>query len=234
MEATASSLLRPLARRCLSASSSTSSTTVAAAAVATATATSRSTQQHQQQQIRHKATFSRTKRALNIPPHPSFLAADAASEQDTIIFNPPSAAPSVYHTPFKFLPKTDPRRRANLASLFESHFGGRAAAAQAVSTSDLPVIAEHKHTDRGPITREEVEEMRALRASDPHTWTVRNLGVKFDLPMGFIMACCQAPREKIEFERRKMELIRQRWGPAKRKAMEDRARRRQMLYAGEI
>lgn len=235
MEATAGSLLRPLARRCLSASSSTSSTTAAAVATATATATATS-RCTQQQQIRHKATFSRTKRALNIPPHPSFLAADAASEQDTIIFNPPSAAPSVYHTPFKFLPKTDPRRRANLASLFESHFGGRAAAAaaDAVSTSDLPVVAEHKHTNRGPITREEVEEMRALRASDPHTWTVRNLGVKFDLPMGFIMACCQAPREKIEFERRKMELIRQRWGPAKRKAMEDRARRRQMLYAGEI
>lgn len=230
MEATASNLLRPLARRCLSASSSSSSTrsTTAASAVA---ATSRPTQQ----QIRHKATFSRTKRALNIPPHPSFLAADAASEQDTIVFNPPSAAPSVYHTPFKFLPKTDPRRRANLASLFESHFGGAGAAqGQQVSTSDLPVLAEHKHADRGPITREEVEEMRRLRASDPHTWTVRNLGVKFDLPMGFIMACCQAPREKIEFERRKMELIRQRWGPAKRKAMEDRARRRQMLYAGEL
>lgn len=186
-----------------------------------------------QMQIRTKATASRTKRALNIPPHPSFLAADAASEQDTIVFNPPSAAPSVYHTPFKFLPRNDPRRRANLASLFESRFG-RTTSASSSSPDSLPVLAEHMTTDRGPITREEVEEMRALRAGDPQKWTVRALSTKYDLPMGFIMACCQAPKEKIEFEKRKMELIRQRWGPAKRKAMEDRARRREMLYRGEI
>lgn len=222
MEATASTLLRPFARRCCLAGSTAGRSTAGPAP-------HQQQQQKLQAQIRQKATASRTKRALNIPPHPSFLAADAASEQDTIVFNPPAAAPSVYHTPFKFLPRSDPRRRANLASLFESHFG-----AGARSPDGLPVLAEHRVSDRGPITKPEVEEMRALRAEDPQKWTVRALSNKFDMPMGFIMACCQAPREKIEFERRKMELIRQRWGPAKRKAMEERGRRREMLYRGEI
>lgn len=212
MEVTATPLLRHAARRCVT-----------------------STRTTLKQQLRHKATAARTKRALNIPPHPSFLTPDAALEQDTIIFNPPSAAPSVYHTPFKFLPKTDPRRRANLASLFERHFGGGG-----VPSETLPVVAWSKEkkattvSDRGPITREEVEEMRRLRSEDPYKWTVRALSMKFDMPMGFIMACCQAPRSKIEFERRKVELMRQRWGPAKTKAMEDRERRREMLYRGEI
>lgn len=218
-----------MARRCCLVSSAT--------AVASGPAQQQPQQQHQLQvmQVRHKASAARTKRALNIPPHPSFLSADAASQQDTIIFNPPAAAPSVYHTPFTFLPRNDPRRRANLASLFESHFGGDAAAgASGRSVEKLPVLAEHQVTSRGPITREEVEEMRALRSGDPQKWTVRALSTKYDMPMGFIMACCQAPREKIEFERRKMELVRQRWGPAKRKAKEDKGRRREMLYRGEI
>jgi len=73
--------------------------------------------------VRHKSSAARTRRALNIPPHPSFLgsnavAADRAARPttDQIIYNPPSSAASVFHTPFKFLPQNDPRRRANLAS----------------------------------------------------------------------------------------------------------------------
>lgn len=234
MESIANTLLRPFARRCCLASSSTA---VGRSTAGPATQQQQQQQQHQQlqiMQIRHKSSFARTKRALNIPPHPSFLSDDAASQQDTIIFNPPAAAPSVYHTPFKFLPRNDPRRRANLASLFESHFGGRVPAHSGRSVESMPILAEHKTTGRGPITREEVEEMRAMRTGDPQKWTVRALSIKFDMPMGFIMACCQAPREKIEFERRKMELIRQRWGPAKRKAREDRSRRSAMLYRGEL
>lgn len=92
----------------------------------------------------------------------------------------------------------------------------------------------HTSPDRAPVTKAEVEEMRALRASDPHKWSVRNLSAKFDLPMGFVMACCQAPKEKIEFERRKMELIQKRWPLSKKKAMEERKKRAEMLYRGEI
>lgn len=229
MEAPATALLslRPAARRCLT--------------------STRSALKHQ---IRNKATTARTKRALNIPPHPSFLASSAAAnaasaraDNDTIIFNPPSAAPSVYHTPFKFLPKTDPRRRANLASLFESHFGPDSANNSAVSAStsshtslnELPEVGVPRVIfTRGPITREEVEEMRQLRTTDPYKWSVKALSLKYEIPIGFVMACCQAPKDKIDFERRKFELLQQRWGSAKRKAHEERVRRNEMLYRGEI
>ncbi|KAK3296864.1 mitochondrial ribosomal protein subunit L20-domain-containing protein [Chaetomium fimeti] len=72
---------------------------------------------------RQKSTAARTRGALNIPPHDSFLnpnssAADRKARPTTgqIIYNPPSSAASVFHTPFIFLPKEDPRRRANLGS----------------------------------------------------------------------------------------------------------------------
>lgn len=188
------------------------------------------------QQIRTQATSARSRRTLNIPPHPTFLASDSRQQQDHIIFNPPSAAPSVYHTPFKFLPKTDPRRRANLASLFESHFASDA------KVEDIPTVRPtdprsartSSISSRGPVTKAEVEEMRRLREEDAHKWSVTALADKFDLPRGFVMACCQAPKDKIEFERKKLELIQQRWGPIRAKAREQKERRKEMLYRGEI
>lgn len=216
MEAVAQTFLRPAAaaRGCLKAS----------------------TRQTLKQQIRTQASSARARRVLNIPPHPSFLASDSRSQQDHIIFNPPSSAPSVYHTPFKFLPKSDPRRRANLASLFESHFASDA------KVEDLPTVRPGDRRAarvsdvavRGPVTRAEVEEMRRLREEDAHKWSVTALAEKYDLPRGFVMACCQAPKDKIEFERKKLELIRQRWGPIRAKAREQKARRTEMLYRGEI
>lgn len=149
----------------------------------------------------------------------------------------------MYHTPFKFLPKTDPRRRANLAKIFESHFTPSTATSGAAdtntTTNDLPTVrGMHKYDPafdaRGPITKTEVEEMRRLRQEDPHKWDVRELSKKYAIPHIFVMMCCQAPKEKLEFERQKMELIRQRWGPIRAKAKEDRHRRTQMLYRGEI
>lgn len=226
MEATAAAanLLRPAARRCVT-----------------------STRTALKHQVRAKATSARTRRALNIPPHPSFLSTDPKLlDGDTIIFNPPSSAASVYHTPFKFLPKTDPRRRANLASLFESHFNTATATATAsVAAAAVPAAVDASHmgpvvmpkpefADRPPVTKAEVEEMRQLRHDDPHRWNVKALSDKYQIPQSFVMACCQAPKEKIEFERKKLELVARRWGAAKRKAKEDKERRREMLYRGEI
>jgi hypothetical protein len=216
MEAPAHTLLRSAARSCVS-----------------------STRRTLRQQIRSKATASRTRRFLKIPTHPSFLASDSSQQSDHIIFNPPASAPSVYHTPFKFLPKNDPRRRANLAKIFESHFAPTTRDAAAAETTGLPTLpSNHKHNPafdaRGPITKAEVEEMRQLREEDPHKWNVAALSEKYAIPHIFVMMCCQAPKEKLEFERKKMELIRQRWGPIRAKAKEDRHRRTQMLYRGEI
>lgn len=216
MEAIAAAFLRPATRHGLT--------------------TTRTALKHQ---IRSKATSARAKRAANIPPHPSFLTPDAHLQQDTIIFNPPSATTSVYHTPFKFLPKNDPRRRANLASLFTSHFGAHTPD----TISQMPhlrfsreknISAMEERKRISPVTKAEVEELRALRKADPYKWTVRALSEKFDLPMTFVMAASQAPKEKADFEKRKQEMIEQKWTPHKRKAMEERKRRAEMLYRGEL
>lgn len=230
MEAAAQTFLRP-----------------AAAAAAARGCLKSGTRHTLKQQIRTKATSARTRRSLNLPPHPTFLAADSHLQQDHIIFNPPAAAPSVYHTPFKFLPKTDPRRRANLASLFESHFaspspGSASAAGPDAKIEDLPTVRASDRRSRGvssiaargPVTKAEVEEMRRLREEDAHKWSVTALADKFDLPRGFVMACCQAPKDKLEFERKKIELIQKRWGPIRAKAREQKERRKDMLYRGEI
>lgn len=216
MEAIAAALLRPATHRSL-----------------TTTRTALKTQ------IRTKATAARAKRAANIPPHPSFLSHDSLQQQDTIVFNPPSASASVYHTPFKFLPKEDPRRRANLASLFESHFGAHTPA----SVAQIPVVrfSREKHMvgnterrDAAPITKEIVAEVRALRQNDPYTWSVRALSKKYELPMNLVMAMTQGSQEKNEFEKRKLALLQERYSPAKRKAMEDRKRRADMIARGDL
>lgn len=216
MEAIAAALLRPATHRGL-----------------TTTRTALKTQ------IRTKATAARAKRSANIPPHPSFLAPDSREHQDTIVFNPPSSSASVYHTPFKFLPKNDPRRRANLASLFESHFGTYTAGSIAKIpelrlSREKNMVGNPQRRDSAPVTKSIIEEIRALRQEDPYTWSVRKLSVKYDLPMNLIMAATQGSKEKNLFEKRKLALIQERYTPAKRKAMEDRKRRAEMLARGDL
>ena len=58
-------------------------------------------------QTRHESTTRRHRKLLALPEAPSFTP-DRSSP--ILIFNPQSAAPSVYHTPLKFLPKEDKRR----------------------------------------------------------------------------------------------------------------------------
>ncbi|WQF88509.1 Putative large ribosomal subunit protein mL58 [Colletotrichum destructivum] len=185
----------------------------------------------------HK-TFSRTKRSLNIPPHPDFLPSTTPAGGDTIIYNPPSAAPSVFHTPFKFLPPSDPRRRANLSSLFANSNSSAAASSQ-TSSSARPLPPALNVPSRGAnpryhLTRENVAEIRRLRAKDPDFWSVTALARKFDCSETFITICTPAPREHKERLQRKLEGVKSRWGAIRTKAREDRTRRKEMLFRGEL
>src|SRR5690348_14225955 len=60
---------------------------------------------------RNESSFRRTKKKLNVKPDASFVFSKDSPATDHIIFNPPSSAPSVLHTPLKFLPKEDQRRQ---------------------------------------------------------------------------------------------------------------------------
>jgi hypothetical protein len=183
------------------------------------------------QQVRHQATSSRHKRALRVPPHPSFITSESTPKADHIIFNPPSSEPSIFSTPFKFLPKNDPRRRANLPALFSSLVPSPA-------TNKLPPLLPFLPTPEQPkihhLKPEDITEMRRLRAEDPVTNSVIALSNKFGCSKTFVMMCCHAPKEHQEKHKERLAGIRERWGPTRTKAREDRVRRKDMLLRGEL
>ncbi|KAF2840143.1 hypothetical protein M501DRAFT_901572, partial [Patellaria atrata CBS 101060] len=197
-------------------------------------------------QHRHASTTGRQTRRLRLPPAPSFTNTNIT--QDHIIFNPPSAAPNVYHTPPIFLPKGDRRRQ-----LFE-----RTAAATSTSnpttprssavpsgaiepqnlTSDVPAPTASSEASLPPllrpikekkyhITAEQVEEIRALRTGDPEKWTCTKIAAKYDCSPLFVAMVVKSPEMQRKHEER-LEEVKKRWGRKRREAREDRARRRQL------
>ncbi|RYP45536.1 hypothetical protein DL768_008128 [Monosporascus sp. mg162] len=237
-------LLRPLSA--LTTSATTTTTTAAAAAVG-------SISRAVAGQRRQQSTASRTKKALKIPPHPSFLTPPSGASH--VVFNPPPSAPSVYHTPFKFLPKSDPRRQANLAQLLlrnasspsptipSSPSSVPTSSSSTSSTSEHPAAElpptltadEHERSQpRRNVTREQVEEMRALRAEDPATWSVHKLAARFGCTPWFVMMCCKSSAEHRAAERARKEAIRARWGPVRALAREERRKRKALLLRGEL
>lgn len=207
--------------------------------------------------MRTKATASRTKRALNIAPHTSFLSKPAGSSSSTssastqIIFNPPASAPTVYHTPFKFLPKTDPRRRAALPSnifgqstTIQYNSSSEAPSSEAaavpreaqqpqVDASAFPTVG-HAEPKKYHLTPKDVEEMRRLRYADPETNSISSLAKRFGCSKLFVIFCCPPTEEQKNKMREEAARIQARWGPRKSAAIAERQRRREMLLAGEI
>ncbi|KAI0893520.1 mitochondrial ribosomal protein subunit L20-domain-containing protein [Annulohypoxylon nitens] len=198
-----------------------------------ATATGTSANPFSTTQKRHQATTSRTKRALKIAPHPSFLTSTQPGTH--VIYNPPSSKPSVYHTPFKFLPRSDPRRRAGLTQLLLSTTPSSSssdlpnASPASADTSDLPpplLEPEKKYN----VTKEQVAEMRTLRAKDPERWSVLKLAARYDCQPLFVMMCCRASAEHKDRERARLDAIKARWGPFKTAAREERKKRKVLLH----
>jgi hypothetical protein len=61
---------------------------------------------------RHQSSFQRLTRRLAMPEAPSMKTLKSDGPKTShIVFNPPPSAPNVYHTPVKFLPEDDIRRR---------------------------------------------------------------------------------------------------------------------------
>lgn len=163
---------------------------------------------------RYESSARRSKHRLNIKPDVSFIS-NNSQRGDEVIFNPPSSAPSVYHTPLLFMPKEDKRK-----GLFSAVVAKRA------SQSNLPPIIEKFKplAVRHHLKEEDIAEIRRLRTTDPDKWTTLRLGKKFNCASKFVMMICEAP-EKKEKERQKLEATMARWGPRKTKAWDDRQRR---------
>ncbi|KAL7796046.1 mitochondrial ribosomal protein subunit L20 domain-containing protein [Trichoderma ceciliae] len=181
----------------------------------------------------HKTT-ARTKRALKIAPHDSFLPSRSAAfpAADSIIYNPPSSEASPEHTPFIFLPRGDPRR---LAIMRLRGSDNDPTAYTTAAQGHLPPEMQYKR--RQPnynLTKEHIEEMRRLRNEDPLTWSVQRLARRFECSTVFVQMAAPAPPEHLQWLRGKMERKMERWGPKRTQAREDRKRRAEMLYRGEL
>jgi hypothetical protein len=167
---------------------------------------------------RHESSFRRTKQRLRVKPDPSFASSDSYT-QDHIIFNPPSSAPSVYHTPSKFLPPND-RRRQLIADI-----PGHAPLSQ---TSKLPPPVRKPYEKQYHLTAADMEEMRRLRREDPDIWTRDKLAKKFDCSNLFVGIVCQASLERKEAQQQILEAVKLKWGRRRRVAREDRVKRREL------
>ena len=173
---------------------------------------------------RHESSSRRTTKRLRTKPDPSFISSISPSNfNDHIVFNPPSSAPTPYHTPPVFLPLNDPRRR----TLAQSHSHDNP-----YSQPDRrlpPMLKNHIPYEKKYHLREkDFEEMRKLRSQNPTKWTRSRLAEKFECSQFFVGLVCQASPEKLQKDRENLEQIKETWGRRKRYAREDRAKRREL------
>ena len=173
---------------------------------------------------RHESSARRTTKRLRTKPDSSFTSSIPSPQlNDHIVFNPPSSAPSPYHTPPAFLPSNDPRRK----TLAQSH-----TYSNPYNDPDRrlpPIVNNHAPYEKKYHLREkDFEEIRRLRSENPTKWTRSRLAEKFECSQFFVGLVCQASKGKLEKDREKLEQIKERWGRRKRYAREDRAKRRIM------
>jgi hypothetical protein len=180
---------------------------------------------------RHTSSFRRTRKALRVKPDASF-APSATETQDHIVFNPPSSAPNVYHTPQKFLPQNDPRRRLSAiaptsTSTPPSTPGNASGLKQPNHSSPAAVgnVLRPRQEKKYHLTPAQVAEIRKLRAEDPKVWTRVRLAEKFECSQFFVSLCCSSPEIKEQRDK-ELEEIKRKWGRKKTEAREDRQTRK--------
>ncbi|CBX91704.1 predicted protein [Plenodomus lingam JN3] len=175
---------------------------------------------------------------LALPEAPSYTADRSAP---TLVFNPPSSAPNVYHTPLKFLPKDDKRRQLYAAAQTYATTAAHRRQTSPIATpgtplssssllpprptSALPAPVREPYEKKYHLTDVDIEEIRSLRKSDPKTWTRVKLAAKFGCSQFFVGMVAKAP-ERAAAVTRSHEAARQKWGERRRIAREDRERRK--------
>jgi hypothetical protein len=173
-----------------------------------------------------------------------------------IVFNPPPSAPNVYHTPVKFLPQDDIRRRLletgpsmyNLQQSPSSPSRGRqprspiaapgtalrelahafpsGLAPRAPADAPLPPPLAPPYVPAATLTQAQVDEVRRLRREDPENWPLRRLAREFGCSHRLV-AAIQVSREAHASEVREKERVRERWSERRARARVDRGRRRE-------
>jgi hypothetical protein len=187
---------------------------------------------------RHESTARRHQKLLALPEAPSYT---SDRSTPTLIFNPPSSAPNVYHTPLKFLPKDDKRRQLYTAALKQSTVTALRQKSSPIAapgtplhtssflpprpTAALPAPVRAPYEKKYHLTDKEIGEIRQLRTQDPYTWTRVKLAEKFGCSQFFVGMVVKAKEKAKEVEAGHAEM-RKLWGAKRREAREDRERRK--------
>jgi hypothetical protein len=198
---------------------------------------------------RGAATYRRTRKALKVVG--ARKDGSTTESRDHIIFDPPSSAPNIYHTPFKFLPANDKRKalyarqmttvaspesptaasspppQSALAAIAASrHQAFMPPSFPPTSTAALPAPLKPIKEKQYHIGQAEVDEMRRLRREDTRKWTFQKLADKFGCSRVFVMLQCGSIRNPQEERKQQLELIKSKWGRRKTEAREDRKERK--------
>lgn len=189
-------------------------------------------------QRRHESSTRRHRKLLALPEAPSYTADHSAP---TLLFNPPSSAPSVFHTPLKFLPEGDKRRQLHAAAQTYATAAAHRRQTSPVAapgtplssasllpprpTAALPAPLKEPYEKKYHLTPSDIDEIRKLRNSDPQVWTRVKLAAKFGCSQFFVGMVAKAP-EKAAAVARSHEAARQKWGAKRKMAKEDRERRK--------
>ncbi|KAF1834765.1 hypothetical protein BDW02DRAFT_321869 [Decorospora gaudefroyi] len=189
-------------------------------------------------QCRHESSTRRHRKLLALPEAPSYTRRSTAP---TLVFNPPSSAPNVYHTPSKFLPKEDKRLRLYAAAQQHAHKVAHSRQTSPIAapgtplhtgshlpprpSASLPAPVREPYEKKYHLTESDVQEIRRLRKQDPNTWTRVKLAEKFGCSQFFVGMVAKNVKkaERVEKEHR---ASRKKWGNRKRLAKEDRERRK--------
>lgn len=189
-------------------------------------------------QCRHESTARRHKKLLALPEAPSYT---ASRSEPSLIFNPPSSAPSVYHTPLKFLPKDDKRRHLYSAALSSSNTTALRRQTSPIAapgtplsspshlpprpSAHLPAPVRTPYEKKYHLDEAQIAEIRSLRLGDPDKWTRVKLAEKFGCSQFFVGMLVKAP-EKAERVAKEHEAQREKWGKRRKMAREERERRK--------
>lgn len=191
-------------------------------------------------QCRHESTTRRHKKLLTVQQAPSYT---PDRPEPTLIFNPPSSAPSPYHTPLKFLPQSDKRRALYASFLSTSTQRAHRTATSPVSSpgtplstssllppkpsASLPPALRQPYEKKYHLTDVEIREIQRLRAEDPVRWTRVRLAEKFGCSQFFVglVAKNEAKAEQVGREHDK---ARNKWGERRREARHERQRRKEL------
>lgn len=133
-----------------------------------------------------------------------------------LIYNPPAAAPTYHETPKVFLPKNDPRLKY-MSETFKVY--------SKEELEDMPLIYGLKAEKDYSLTPDVIEQIVALRNSNPNEWTISKLAKKFGVDLEKVNAVTGLNKERAEKVKEELEKVKLSWSDKTKLARAERGKR---------